>query len=124
MLRVSLAALAVASLTVTAAMAQTASDPASPDMSPAAQPDAAQPDKAPMAPAPTGEPRNAAATERTTADGRPVMLLPTPNDANYAKSPDSPSVTSNGPVPDTRANRARFGGPDSKTGRRTAPHGN
>jgi hypothetical protein len=33
-------------------------------------------------------------------------------------------IVTNGPVPDTRANRARFGQPDSHAGRRTAPAGN
>lgn len=33
-------------------------------------------------------------------------------------------LITNGPVPDTRENRARYGGPDSRGGRRTAPAGN
>ena len=33
-------------------------------------------------------------------------------------------VVTNGPVPDTAANRARFGKPDSHAGKRTAPAGN
>jgi len=33
-------------------------------------------------------------------------------------------IVTNGPVPDTRANRARFGTPDSHAGKRTAPAGN
>ncbi len=33
-------------------------------------------------------------------------------------------IVTNGPVPDTSANRARFGKPDSHAGKRTAPAGN
>ncbi|HEV2366045.1 MAG TPA: hypothetical protein VGS12_17815 [Caulobacteraceae bacterium] len=33
-------------------------------------------------------------------------------------------TTTNGPVPDTPANRARYGGPMSRAGRLTAPAGN
>lgn len=43
-------------------------------------------------------------------------------------APAQPEVTTrlvtNGPVPDTPENRARFGGPDSNGGKRTAPVGN
>jgi hypothetical protein len=34
------------------------------------------------------------------------------------------STMTNGPVPDTPANRARYGGPMSHAGKRTAPTGN
>ena len=34
------------------------------------------------------------------------------------------TTVTNGPVPDTAANRARFGGPNSNGGRKTAPAGN
>ncbi len=33
-------------------------------------------------------------------------------------------IVTNGPVPDTHANRARFGTPDSHAGKRTSPAGN
>ena len=33
-------------------------------------------------------------------------------------------IVTNGPVPDTRANRTRFGSPDSHAGKRTAAAGN
>lgn len=46
----------------------------------------------------------------------------------YSTAPMTPevrtSLITNGPVPDTPENRARFGGPDSNGGRRTAPAGN
>jgi hypothetical protein len=34
------------------------------------------------------------------------------------------TVVTNGPIPDTRANRARYGAPMSNAGKRTAPAGN
>jgi hypothetical protein len=34
------------------------------------------------------------------------------------------NVITNGPIPDTKENRARFGPPDSAAGRRTRPKGN
>ncbi|MEW6019650.1 MAG: hypothetical protein AB1760_16440, partial [Pseudomonadota bacterium] len=36
----------------------------------------------------------------------------------------SVSVTTNGPIPDTEANRARYGGPISRAGEATEPRGN
>ena len=49
---------------------------------------------------------------------------PTPVDqAAQLKAGDS-SVVSNGPVPDTRANRAKYGQPMSNAGKRTRPAGN
>lgn len=46
----------------------------------------------------------------------------------YSSAAVSPEVrttlVTNGPVPDTPENRARFGGPDSQGGRATAPVGN
>jgi hypothetical protein len=39
-------------------------------------------------------------------------------------TPGDTTVISNGPVPDTRANRARFGGPMSHGGRATKAAGN
>lgn len=49
---------------------------------------------------------------------------PTPPDQAYALKAGDPTVVSNAPIPDTRANRARFGKPMSMTGQRTAPAGN
>lgn len=34
------------------------------------------------------------------------------------------TVTTNGPIPDTPENRAKYGGPDSRAGKRTAAKGN
>jgi UrcA family protein len=42
-----------------------------------------------------------------------------PDTASYQTA-----TVDNGPIPDTPANRARYGGPNSHAGRRTAPSGN
>lgn len=45
-------------------------------------------------------------------------------DAAAMLKPGDPNVVTNGPVPDTRENRRKYGGPISNGGRRTAPAGN
>ena len=49
---------------------------------------------------------------------------PTPPAQAAALTPNDPSVVSNGPVPDTKANRAKYGKPLSAAGRATQPAGN
>jgi UrcA family protein len=67
--------------------------------------------------APTGEGAD-------TAYVAPVGPLAS-NDAGVAASASYTSQTvTNGPVPDTAANRARFGGPMSNAGKHTAARGN
>ncbi|HEY1447633.1 MAG TPA: hypothetical protein VGF33_03785 [Caulobacteraceae bacterium] len=56
-------------------------------------------------------------TRMVTADQIP------PAQAQALAAGDNKLVT-NGPVPDTPANRAKYGGPMSNGGRRTAPVGN
>jgi hypothetical protein len=116
MIRLTLALFAGAALMTGAAYAQ--SDPSRTD------PTADTAVNPPMAP--TGVPADAAATERMTPDGRPIMLLPSPTPANraYALKAGDPTVISNPPVPDTPENRAKYGGPNSNGGRKTAPRGN
>jgi hypothetical protein len=46
-----------------------------------------------------------------------------PGQANALAAGDN-KLVSNGPVPDTIANRHKYGGPMSRAGRRTAPAGN
>jgi hypothetical protein len=41
-----------------------------------------------------------------------------------ASSTTSVQVTTNGPIPDTEENRARYGGPQSRAGKMTDPNGN
>jgi hypothetical protein len=62
----------------------------------------------------------------------PAPAAPAPAEeaaaAPAAAAPAAATVTTrtvtNGPIPDTPENRARFGGPNSAGGRRTAPSGN
>jgi len=49
---------------------------------------------------------------------------PTPADQAYTLKAGDPTVVSNAPVPDTKANRARYGRPLSMSGQKTAPAGN
>jgi hypothetical protein len=42
----------------------------------------------------------------------------------YSSTGTDVQVISNGPVPDTAENRAKYGGPRSRAGKRTAPAGN
>lgn len=52
----------------------------------------------------------------------PVSSM-TPAEQASLKAGD-PNVVSNGPVADTKANRAKYGLPDSNAGKRTIPKGN
>lgn len=49
---------------------------------------------------------------------------PTPVDQAASLTAGEPTVVSNAPVPDTKANRAKYGQPLSATGRATRPAGN
>jgi hypothetical protein len=60
------------------------------------------------APATTGQAVNTTSTTTTDATGASVTT----------------SMTTNGPVPDTKENRAKYGGPMSHAGKRTAAKGN
>lgn len=70
----------------------------------------------------------AAPASATAVDpSAPAVVLgnsPTPPDQAWRLKAGDPSVVSNGPVPDTAENRARYGQPMSVTGRRTRPVGN
>jgi len=71
----------------------------------------------------------APAAPSATANGADTGAIvyqssPTPADQAYALKAGDPTVVSNAPVPDTKANRARYGRPLSMTGRKTAPAGN
>jgi len=62
--------------------------------------------------APLGSPQNPA-----------PQSSPTPPDQASGLTAGDATVVSNGPVPDTRANRARYGEPMSQSGRLTQPAG-
>jgi hypothetical protein len=49
---------------------------------------------------------------------------PTPAPLAYRITPDDPAIVTNGPIPDTAANRARYGEPISHAGRLSSPAGN
>jgi UrcA family protein len=67
------------------------------------------------------------------AEAAPAPVYVAPTAETYSENvsatvPAEPTYTTttitNGPVPDTAENRARFGGPNSNGGRKTAPVGN
>ena len=75
---------------------------------------------APPAPAST-------TTDVAAEAGQPAAIplsSPTPVAQAYLLKAGDPNVVSNPPVPDTRANRAAYGGPDSNGGKKTRPVGN
>jgi hypothetical protein len=75
--------------------------------------------------APMTEPVAPSATDATAPAGAVVrQSSPTPVDQAYTLKAGDPTVTSNGPVPDTAENRAAYGGPDSRGGKQTKPAGN
>jgi hypothetical protein len=87
-----------------------------------ALPALAQTQTAPPPPADQMAPSAAEAGVNTSTGAVPADQLP-PGQAQALAAGDNRLVT-NGPVPDTRANRAKYGGPMSNAGRRTRPIGN
>jgi hypothetical protein len=79
-----------------------------------------------MAPDPNSAPPPAAPSVATagvnTSGPIPADQLP-PGQASALAAGDNQVVT-NGPVPDTKANRAKYGHPMSNAGRKTKPAGN
>ncbi|HWA61319.1 MAG TPA: hypothetical protein VG939_08085 [Caulobacteraceae bacterium] len=70
-------------------------------------------------------PDMAPAAEDSGMDSNVILeSSPTPPSEAYRLVASDPTVVSNGPVPDTPQNRARYGGPMSHGGRMTAPAGN
>jgi|GraSoiStandDraft_4_1057263.scaffolds.fasta_scaffold139039_2 hypothetical protein len=74
-------------------------------------------------------PAPADADAQVPADEGIDVTAPTPAPSNTAATVDEAGpvtveVVTNGPVPDTPANRARYGGPMSHAGKLTAPRGN
>jgi hypothetical protein len=75
--------------------------------------------------APTAVPAAQAAMPASAAiPAGGVASSPTPADEAFRLKAGDPNVISNGPVPDTPANRHLYGGPMSNAGRHTAPAGN
>lgn len=82
---------------------------------PSAQPALAQADTAPAVPPPAAD-----------ATGNAAGSVPNVPDQVQTPAPATTvaAVLTNGPIPDTPANRAKYGGPMSQTGKKTAPAGN
>jgi len=76
----------------------------------------------------SGVPTSAAMPDASAPLGSSANPIPesSPTPARQAGNltPNDPSVVTNGPVPDTAANRARFGKPMSHAGRETPAAGN
>ena len=119
-------ALAALLLAPVAAWAQDQAQPA-PSTASAPQPATAV---NPAAPAASGAASSVAATTPDAAappgsTANPIPeSSPTPAAQAGALTASDPTVVSNGPVPDTKANRARYGKPLSAAGRATDPSGN
>ena len=74
-------------------------------------------------PAPATPSTSTSTTTDTAATGQAVnTTASTVTDASGASV--TTALTTNGPVPDTKANRAKYGGPMSHAGKRTAATGN
>ena len=89
---------------------------------PAQAPAAAAPDQSMAAP-PQGAPAAADVGANTASTG-PMPADQMPGGQASALSMGDNKLVTNGPVPDTAANRAKYGGPMSNAGRHTKPIGN
>jgi hypothetical protein len=73
---------------------------------------------------PTAVPASQAAMPASaTLPAGGVTSSPTPADEAFRLKAGDPTVITNGPIPDTPANRHLYGGPMSNAGRHTAPTG-
>ncbi len=117
-----LIAAASTALLAGAASAQTTNAP-TPDAS--APPPAVSSAPAPDASAPPADTTGYNARASAAPDAGPVLPAPSSalGDTTTLKAGDT-GVVSNGPVPDTAENRAKYGKPDSHAGKKTAPAGN
>jgi len=71
----------------------------------------------PLSPAPSYTP------SQVSVDASTVTVDPAPAYVDYSM-PARVELVASAPVPDTPANRVRFGGPESNAGQRTTPRGN
>lgn len=138
-LQLILASAAAAALCSGAAMAQTA-DPSNSTIPPTNDPTTRTDDQcgAHQGPRPCGQGQQEITVSTEKGDYQESYSEPMPADdysasdtsttTQYAPAPVSPEIrttlVTNGPVPDTPENRARFGGPDSNGGQNTRPVGN
>ncbi len=92
---------------------------------PAAAQATADPVEAQASPAPMATPGGDSADTGGGANMNGAMATPGQAAIDPAPVGDAGTrIVTNGPVPDTAANRARFGGPLSHGGRKTPPAGN
>ncbi len=92
-----------------------------------APPPALAPPAETMATPPTAEESGMPASATMADPSAPAVIpldSPTPPYQAWKLKAGDPSVVTNGPVPDTAENRARYGQPMSHTGKRTKPAGN
>lgn len=127
-------AAAAAALCSGAAMAQTA-EPSQSTIPPTNDPTTRTDDQcgANQGPRPCGQGQEEVTVSTTKDDYVEPMPMDdsaadTTTSEQYSAAPVSPEIrttlVTNGPVPDTPENRARFGGPDSNGGQNTRPVGN
>lgn len=99
---------------------------AAPEPAPAPPPPADTEQTMPMN-APSADQAAAPASAYAVDPSAPAVILqdsPTPPDQAWKLKAGDPSVVTNGPVPDTAENRAKYGQPMSNGGRRTRAVGN
>ena len=120
-------------LLIAAAVSALFAGPAFAGPDPASTPDPMQPsdqmqstDTQPMNP-PSADQAATPASATVMDPSAPAVILqssPTPPEDAWKLKASDPNVVTNGPVPDTAENRARYGAPLSNGGRRTKPVGN
>lgn len=114
-------------LLTAAAVSALLAGPAFAGPDPAQTPDPTDPTMSEPMTAPSATQSGTPASTSVVDPAAPAVILqdsPTPPENAWALKAGDPNVVTNGPVPDTRENRARFGGPMSNGGRRTRPAGN
>lgn len=97
-----------------------------PEPSVPSQPADSMPMTSPAIP-PSADQAGSPASTMAVDPNAPAVILqssPTPPDQAWKLKAGDPSVITNGPVPDTAENRARYGAPISNGGRKTRPAGN
>lgn len=115
-------------LLTAAALSALLAGPAFAGPDPAQNPDpAATPQEQEMQMPPAADQSATPASATVMDPTAPAMILPdspTQPENAWALKAGDPNVVTNGPVPDTRENRAKYGQPMSNGGRRTRPAGN
>lgn len=114
-------------LLTAAAVSALLAGPAFAGPDPAQTPDPADPTTSEPMQAPAATQSGTPASTTVVDPAAPAVILqdsPTPPENAWTLKAGDPNVVTNGPVPDTRENRARYGGPMSNGGRRTTPAGN